>query len=155
MADPKTKTPNSLVGMLKWNPASGKWFVWDGSITGVVTVSGAVDTELPAAAALADATANPSVPGVGAFGHMFNGATWDRQRGTKEQGLYAASAPLSIRLDDGATYLYVGKAAMGSATSGALWQICRITQSDTTLIWADGNAAFDNVWDNRASLSYS
>jgi hypothetical protein len=43
-----------------------------------VTVSGAVDTELPAAAALADATGNPTVPGVGAFAMGFNGATWDR-----------------------------------------------------------------------------
>ncbi len=151
MADPKTKTPNSLVGMLKWNPASGKWFVWDGTIT----VSGSVDTELPAAAALADATVNPTVPGVSSFGHLFNGATWDRMRGTKEQGVFVFSAPLSIRLDDGATYLYVGKAAMGSATSSAVWQIQRITQADTTVIWADGDAAFNNVWDNRASLSYS
>lgn len=40
----------------------------------------AVDTELPAAAALADATANPTVPGVGAFGLGYNGTTWDRIR---------------------------------------------------------------------------
>lgn len=37
-----------------------------------------VDSELPAAAALADATANPTVPAVGAFEHAFNGTTWDR-----------------------------------------------------------------------------
>lgn len=46
-----------------------------------------VDTELPAAAALADATANPTVPGVGGFGHMFNGTTWDRLRGSIVGGL--------------------------------------------------------------------
>lgn len=39
-----------------------------------------VDTELPVAAALADATANPTVPAVGTHGMVFNGATWDRQR---------------------------------------------------------------------------
>ncbi len=38
----------------------------------------AVDSELPAAAALANATANPTVPGVGAFLMGYNGATWDR-----------------------------------------------------------------------------
>ncbi len=45
-------------------------------VTGTVTV----DSELPAAAALADATANPTVPGVGGFLMGFNGTTWDRVR---------------------------------------------------------------------------
>lgn len=45
-------------------------------VTGTVTV----DSELPAAAALADATANPTVPGVGAFLMGYNGTTWDRVR---------------------------------------------------------------------------
>lgn len=51
-----------------------------GSLTvdGTVAVSGSVDTELPAAGALADATANPTVPAVGSFAHGFNGTTWDR-----------------------------------------------------------------------------
>lgn len=43
-------------------------------VTGTVTV----DTELPAAAALADATSNPTVPGVGSFNMSWNGSTWDR-----------------------------------------------------------------------------
>jgi hypothetical protein len=38
----------------------------------------AIDTELPAAAVLADATANPTVPGVGAYLMGWNGTTWDR-----------------------------------------------------------------------------
>jgi hypothetical protein len=42
------------------------------------TVSGAQDTELPAAAALADNTANPTTPGVSAFLMCWDGATWDR-----------------------------------------------------------------------------
>lgn len=45
-------------------------------VTGTVTV----DSELPAAAALADATANPTVPGVGGFLMGYNGSTWDRVR---------------------------------------------------------------------------
>lgn len=40
-----------------------------------------VDTELPAAAALADDTANPTVPSVGALNIHFDGSTWDRTRG--------------------------------------------------------------------------
>lgn len=126
MADPKTKTPNSLVGMLKWNPASGKWFVWDGEITGTVAISGTVAVSGP----LTDAELRAST-------------------------VYVASPPLAIRLDDGATYLYVGKAAVGTLNGDSVWQIQRITQADTTVEWADGDADFDNVWDNRASLSYS
>lgn len=52
---------------------------------GVVTIQGVasmtpvlVDTELPAAAALADATANPTTPSAGALLMGFNGTTWDR-----------------------------------------------------------------------------
>lgn len=60
-----------------------------GSITidGSVSVSGAVDTELPAAAALADNTANPTVPAVGAFGMVWDGANWDRTPGNQTDGI--------------------------------------------------------------------
>lgn len=48
-----------------------------------INASGAllVDTELPAAAALADSTANPTVPIVGAFPSVFDGTNWQRLRG--------------------------------------------------------------------------
>lgn len=62
-----------------------------GSITvdGAVTISGTptVDTELPAAAVLADNSANPTAPGVAAFGMVFDGATWDRMPGTSGTGV--------------------------------------------------------------------
>lgn len=62
-----------------------------GSLTvdGTVAVSGTVtvDSELPTAAALADDTANPTVPGVGAFGMVYDGTTWDRLRGTSADGV--------------------------------------------------------------------
>lgn len=50
----------------------------------VVLASGvtpAVDTELAAAAALADAAANATTATAGAAALIYNGATWDRQRG--------------------------------------------------------------------------
>jgi hypothetical protein len=54
-----------------------------GSLTvdGTVGVSGtvAVDSELPAAAALADGATNPTAPTVGAAGLLWNGASWDRR----------------------------------------------------------------------------
>ena len=39
-----------------------------------------VDTELPAAAAMAEGVSNPTVPGVAAFLASWNGFTWDRVR---------------------------------------------------------------------------
>ena len=56
------------------------------------------------------------------------------------------------------TYAYLGKAQVGEATSSATWQIQKLAfgaDGDVTITWADGNAAFDNIWDNRASLTYS
>jgi hypothetical protein len=41
-------------------------------------ISGTVDTELPAAVALGDATANPTAPHIGSCIEGFNGTTWDR-----------------------------------------------------------------------------
>ena len=55
------------------------------------------------------------------------------------------------------TTTYLGRAACGTATSAASWQIRKISESGnvTTIEWADGDRKFDNVWDDRASLSYS
>jgi|TARA_R110002020_G_scaffold113252_2_gene260549 hypothetical protein len=55
---------------------------------------------------------------------------------------------------------YVGKAHPGSVTSVAVWQISRVVVTTslpitTTVTWADGNTSYDNIWDNRTSLSYS
>jgi hypothetical protein len=56
-----------------------------------------------------------------------------------------------------ATTTYIGFAPPGGATSAAVWMIERLTfsGSDITIEFADGNAEFDNVWNDRASLSYS
>lgn len=71
-----------------------------------VTFSGTVtcDTELPAAAALADSTANPTVPAVGAFGCTFDGTNWNRRRQVANAqdtaGNGVAAAGLLAQLDD-------------------------------------------------------
>ena len=66
-------------------------FVEAESIPGSAELGGivdpGVDTELPAAALLADNTATPTAPAVGAFGMMYDGATWDFVRGTAADGL--------------------------------------------------------------------
>lgn len=51
-----------------------------------------VDTELAAAAALADAAANPTAPTSGAAGLLYNGSTWDRVRSNQEVTLLATAA---------------------------------------------------------------
>lgn len=56
-----------------------------------------------------------------------------------------------------ATLLYRGEAVPGTLESEAKWRIRRITigaDKDTTTEWADGDADFNNVWDDRLSLNY-
>lgn len=52
---------------------------------------------------------------------------------------------------------YIGEAVPGSITSASVWRIKRMTETgpNVAIVWADGDASFDNIWDNRASLSYS
>lgn len=53
---------------------------------------------------------------------------------------------------------YRGDALPGTLTSAALWRVQRLTiqsDGDTEVLFADGDDNFDNVWDNRLSLSYS
>jgi hypothetical protein len=64
----------------------------------------------------------------------------------------------SIRVDDASsTVTYVGEAQTGSSELSAVWRIKKLTTTGTVLSieWADGNQQFDNVWTNRATLSYS
>lgn len=61
----------------------------------------------------------------------------------------------ALRYDEGATYTYIGEAAAGTAEGSALWRVKRLTNADNTIVWADGNSNFDNIWTNRAGASYS
>lgn len=51
---------------------------------------------------------------------------------------------------------YIGKAAPGSDSSDAVWQIKRVTESATitTIEHADSDIKFDNIWDLRTTLTY-
>lgn len=72
-------------------------------------------------------------------------------------GSLTSGPALAVRVDTVATVTYVGEAQPGTASSAAAWRIKRLTETgdDAVLEWADGNAGFDNIWDNRLSLSYS
>lgn len=56
-----------------------------------------------------------------------------------------------------ATTSYLGEAVPGSLSSAAVWRVKLLTFAgdDVTVTYADGDSDFDNVWDNRASLTYS
>jgi len=52
--------------------------------------------------------------------------------------------------------VYGGRAATeGASTAAAVWQILRVVVSTGVVDYADGDVLFDNVWDDRESLSYS
>lgn len=76
----------------------------DVTVTGTVTV----DTELPAAAAMADAAANPTVPGVAARTTVFNGTTWDRARSAGDNADAVATATLGRQLVNAKNQVFNG-----------------------------------------------
>lgn len=53
--------------------------------------------------------------------------------------------------------IYQGYANLEASTNQGVWRIKRTTISGSliSIEWANGNTKRINVWDNRASLSYS
>ena len=64
-----------------------------------------------------------------------------------------SSSTYKLILDETTTtsVTYVGKAALGSATSAAVWQIQKIDESSGLVITWGGTGTFDQVYDNRAT----
>lgn len=106
-----------------------------GSLT--VDVTGSVDTELPAAAALADNTSTPTAPAVGAFGMGYDGTNWDMVRvanGGRLQvdvvtggGSDSPTTPTTDRAESTNTAANGGTSNLDSADLGGntrkLWQV--------------------------------
>jgi len=65
--------------------------------------------------------------------------------------------PLTTLVDtSGGSVIYIGQAIPGTATSASAWRIQQInTASGVQITYAGGLPTFQNVWDNRTSLSYS
>lgn len=65
----------------------------------------------------------------------------------------------AIRIDEtgvgGVTYFGFGP--IGASEGQDVWQIKKMVEVGAliSITWADGNAEFDNVWTNRASLAYA
>lgn len=56
-----------------------------------------------------------------------------------------------------ANTIYVGRAVPGADKAAAVWQIKKIIINGTVteVFWADNNDRYDNIWNNRTTLSYS
>lgn len=61
--------------------------------------------------------------------------------------------------ESGSNPIYIGRASPGSATSSALWQIKKLAYDAsgniTSIKYAAGSDNFNQIWDSRASFSYS
>jgi len=51
---------------------------------------------------------------------------------------------------------YIGRAKLGTLTSEAQWQIQKMAVAGnvTSIKWAGGDDDFNQIWDNRTSLTY-
>jgi hypothetical protein len=80
------------------------------------------------------------------------------QNFTEQQILnFAYAYETRLAYDDDGNVEYIGKAAPGTATSAAGWQIQKITYASgdaSTVKFADGTAACSKVWDSRATYTY-
>lgn len=113
---------------------SGTW-----SITGTVTV----DTELPAAAALADNMANPTTPLVGACLAVWDGGFWDRLPGNSTDG-----ALVNLGTNNDVTVTSGNITVSGTATvSGTV----AATQSGTWTLGANSGVDIGDITINNAS----
>ncbi|MBF0163849.1 MAG: hypothetical protein HQM01_04955 [Magnetococcales bacterium] len=76
---------------------------------------------------------------------------------TLDGGQFMASRSAVVTVGD-TTINYTGIADPGSSPSDACWLISRVTvnaDGSTVTEFPNGNASFDQIWNNHASLSYS
>jgi hypothetical protein len=105
--------------------------------------------------------------GLGGDGDVYidadNGDIYEKVTGSWVLRGSIDEVPLTTRTDtiDPAatpTVTYRGDAIPGTLTSTASWRVTRLTEQadgDLEVLYADGDDLFNNIWDNRLSLSYS
>jgi len=69
----------------------------------------------------------------------------------------ASNYAIEIQVDSwDANIKYVGKAALWSVTADAVRQIQRLDKNTGLVVkWAEWNANFDNIFDDRETLTYN
>jgi hypothetical protein len=71
--------------------------------------------------------------------------------------LSTASSQFSTLIDEASSsVIYIGEAVPGSATSAALWLIKKIniTGGFVSILCANGSSDYNQIWDDRSSLTY-
>lgn len=65
--------------------------------------------------------------------------------------------PNGMIIEEIGSYMYIGEAKPGTLTSASSWRIRRIetTGGLREIYFANGQDKFNQVWDDRASLTYS
>lgn|GEM_PF-5462044 len=58
-----------------------------------------------------------------------------------------------VTKSDNPNITYIGEARIGSDTDEAAWKIGEINETNGTLLWSSD--LFNNIWDNRESLTYN
>lgn len=82
----------------------------------------------------------------GKVGNVENGEAYQRISKTNEK----------IEVRESGNYTFVGYAIPGTATSEAKWKVKRIdTTTGVEVLFADGNAFYDNIFDNYLTLTYN
>ena len=77
---------------------------------------------------------------------------------TFDAGLFMASRTSPASGPGGSSYTYIGNAIPGTAPHEPAWLISRVTveaDGSTIIEFANGNADFQHIWDDRETLSYS
>jgi hypothetical protein len=103
-----------------------------------------------------DATDEYNIIHIDADGHIYvkllaehAGAMQEVSSG-EAAGLYVEEAPYTSRIDTGVSNtIYIGTAVVGTLTSAAKWQIQKVDTTVISITYADGDANFDNIWDDR------
>jgi YD repeat-containing protein len=70
-----------------------------------------------------------------------------------------AELTIAYDYDGSGNLIYIGKAVIGTTKAQAFWQIQQLTYNGSNQLtdtkWADGDAKYDNIWNNRAGGTYS
>lgn len=90
--------------------------------------------------------------------HDARGVAIDPANSSNQEAILTAlTQQYILQIDDEYPVTYLGEAVPGTATSAAAWRIKKIDETsapDLTIKYA-GTGAFDQVWNNRTSLSYA
>jgi hypothetical protein len=150
----------AAISTIEVDAADSSIRISDGTDTMLVNADGSINTNVAVDAAGGDNIAisdGTHTAGVTVAGELKVLSTGQATETTLTTIKTETATQYATRVDQAtSTVMYVGKAAIGSLTSGAVWRVKKVdTTSGIVITWADGNSNFDNIWDNRAILTYT